>query len=442
VPLVGIALIVAGCMVASCRSRSTSDVGPDGRADAPVPDSVRVDSARDRGSADLPRPRETAADRGRPDIGSIDPQICGGSRTLTPTPVSPYTALPYSTHCSQVTFGGSLDLQYEVHGDLLVYSVYVPNQDRNAFYVDLKTDKEWRIHQGFPSGAGLNGCRLVSTDGQTIGYSCVRDGWQQGDPLYIVNTITRWDPKTLVETDTHCVLGWPTSTTYPVMPAAIGMGPRGIVWELFYKATFFDGTKAPSVEVSAGGKSVGNVHMNGDRIVWSRLGQIEVYDVKAQTTKVLDATKTWQCHPRIDGNKVVWTDFRNSKNGNCLDWYEGDIYVHDLSTGVTSPVTTHAAQQAWPDVGGEWVAWLDYRHNPNPNPGALKPKKDDVYAKNLKTGEVVRVTDGSQLVMSPKVANGYAFFAQLDAQKKLSVFKVDLAARAAASSGSQDAGVD
>jgi beta propeller repeat protein len=140
---------------------------------------------------------------------------------------------------------------------------------------------------------------------------------------------------------------------------------------------------------------------------------------------------SWDTHmsgSRIDGDKVVWVDHRNAPGGMT---YPGnsDIYMHDISTGETVPVTTHPAQQTLPDVWGDWVVWMDWRDNPDPTPGAGY-KESDIYAKNMKTGEVVQVTDLPGLETHPRIDDGRIFFdARSTVDNKVAFFMIDMAAR-------------
>jgi beta propeller repeat protein len=179
-----------------------------------------------------------------------------------------------------------------------------------------------------------------------------------------------------------------------------------------------------------------DTHMSGSRIVWTmptkREGQtvmqIAVYDTKTQTQEVPEPTQSDQYYARIDGDKVVWVDHRNAPGGMT---YPGnsDIYMHDISTGETVPVTTHPAQQTLPDVWGDWVVWMDWRDNPDPTPGAGY-KESDIYAKNMKTGEVVQVTDLPGLETHPRIDDGRIFFdARSTVDNKVAFFMIDMAAR-------------
>jgi len=67
--------------------------------------------------------------------------------------------------------------------------------------------------------------------------------------------------------------------------------------------------------------------------------------------------------PRIDGNIVVWQDYRNG------NW---DIYGYDVTSGTEFQITDDTAHQRYPDISGHTVVWTDYRHGP-----------EEIYAANI-----------------------------------------------------------
>jgi len=119
-------------------------------------------------------------------------------------------------------------------------------------------------------------------------------------------------------------------------------------------------------------------------------------------------------------------DNRNSP-GELWNPGNSDIYVHDLSTGKTAAVTTHPAEQSLPDVYGDWVVWEDWRDNPNPTPGWTGSVTEaDVYARNMKTGKEVRVTNWKGMELRPRIDNKRVFFAA-PAGNNIEYFMIDLA---------------
>ena len=85
--------------------------------------------------------------------------------------------------------------------------------------------------------------------------------------------------------------------------------------------------------------------------------------------------------PKIYGDRIVWTDFRN---GNA------DIYMWDLSTSLETRITDNAEAQGGPDIYGDRIVWTDYRNG-----------FKDIYMKNLSTGVETRITTNTADQMNP-----------------------------------------
>jgi TolB protein len=90
-----------------------------------------------------------------------------------------------------------------------------------------------------------------------------------------------------------------------------------------------------------------------------------------------------QTHPDIYGQKVVWTDERN---GNP------DIYMKDLSTNKTVPITTNPAKQMNPKIYGNIVVWQDYRNG-----------NWDIFMKNLITNKFTSVCNNPSTQINPAI---------------------------------------
>jgi len=75
-----------------------------------------------------------------------------------------------------------------------------------------------------------------------------------------------------------------------------------------------------------------------------------------------------QRYPDIRGSKVVWSDFRNDPERMYHDFQSvannnGDVFGYDLDEGVEIVVTINPAKQLRPAVEGDTVVWLDWRHS-------------------------------------------------------------------------------
>lgn len=111
-------------------------------------------------------------------------------------------------------------------------------------------------------------------------------------------------------------------------------------------------------------------------------------------------------HPRpsVSDGRIVWEDSRGG-------YWESDIYMYDTSTGTVAPVSAEPGKQATPDIDGDWVTWLDNRGG---DYVGGKPTKNDIYAKNIVTGEEIRVTadEGKTIQGSPKISGNRIIYSE------------------------------
>lgn len=89
-----------------------------------------------------------------------------------------------------------------------------------------------------------------------------------------------------------------------------------------------------------------------------------------------------QEQPRVDGDAVVWVDFRNITVHSVSN---SDIYLYDYGTGIESRVTSTTLAQAAPDISGDWIVYTET--NGTVGNSAIK-------AINVSTKEVVNVWVG------------------------------------------------
>ena len=83
-----------------------------------------------------------------------------------------------------------------------------------------------------------------------------------------------------------------------------------------------------------------------------------------------------QDNPRIDGDYVIWEDYRNTD----ADSTNADIYAYYIPTGQVIPVCTAAGFQGNPFLQGTVAVWDDYRNL------SAGPDNSDLYGRNLMTG--------------------------------------------------------
>ncbi len=97
--------------------------------------------------------------------------------------------------------------------------------------------------------------------------------------------------------------------------------------------------------------------MWGNRIVWTdfRNGSWDIYwyDIAKKQQHRLTSGSGSELWPEIYGDRVVWQDSRNGNN---------DIYMYDFKTKVTKRITTNTASQESPCISGNRIAWADQRN--------------------------------------------------------------------------------
>lgn len=408
----GLLSLCLGAAACSCGNKSS--VSPD----------VRVDG----------RPADVGIDRGRadavtPDLGK--PGGCGGERTLSPTLIPPGTATPCGPGCKQVSWGPHPNHNFEIAGDILTYVNL--GVGFSVYFVDLAAGTEHKLHGTWPEP--YDGCELVGTDGKRIVTTCVRE--KHDSPAW-VRSLTVYSPQTRIETDLLCMNR--SLVLDSCSPSFISLNESGISIDTTLgacsagSAYYLPFSKSALTNLAGSTGQVSWVNGQGNKVVWSQRvtgfkgGQIMVYDLDSGKTTQVDPHQGDQWMPRVQGDKIVWVDHRNDPSGDRFNHRNSDIYLHDLSTGLTTPVTTHPALQEWPDVWGDWVVWHDKRANPDGITGGV-----DVYAKNMKTNQELQITSGPRNDGYPRVDRDRIFYvANDDTTNHGAIFMVDIAAFLAA----------
>ncbi|MHC4617620.1 MAG: hypothetical protein ACYTEQ_07685 [Planctomycetota bacterium] len=97
--------------------------------------------------------------------------------------------------------------------------------------------------------------------------------------------------------------------------------------------------------------------VSGNMVVWAEEHASTGYDVYRKdlsddmNPKVVVCQEVGnQWHPQIDGETIVWEDFRNG---------DGDIYGYDLTSQTEFHVYVGSQDQVRPDVSGSWVVWAN-----------------------------------------------------------------------------------
>jgi len=104
--------------------------------------------------------------------------------------------------------------------------------------------------------------------------------------------------------------------------------------------------------------------------------------------------------------KIVWEGYASS------DPWQTDIYEFDQATGAVTAVCTASSQQSEPAVSGDWIVWVDNRGGSFENNG---PTKNDLYARNMASGEERRLTfdEGAVFQQTPVISGNLVVFHEL-----------------------------
>ncbi|MDB5103343.1 MAG: cell surface protein [Fibrobacteres bacterium] len=86
---------------------------------------------------------------------------------------------------------------------------------------------------------------------------------------------------------------------------------------------------------------------------------VTLYDIAAGTSIVPSVTDAHQDNPRLDGDWLVWEDYRNAKT----DTANADIYAYDIKTKETKVLCNKPGYQGKPFLQGTAVVWADYRND-------------------------------------------------------------------------------
>jgi beta propeller repeat protein len=97
-----------------------------------------------------------------------------------------------------------------------------------------------------------------------------------------------------------------------------------------------------------------------------------------------------QVHADISGDVVVWTDYRREPNRQRKEAEPSkysDIYGYNIQTGREFPVCTAPGEQTRPRIDGNIVVWADYRNDPDGQESRGQIDNPDVYGYDLASGK-------------------------------------------------------
>ncbi|PID38594.1 MAG: hypothetical protein CSB49_04775 [Proteobacteria bacterium] len=409
----------------TCGTPGAPDVAP---LDL-VPRDSSVDRGVDRG-VDLPPQLDAAplVDLPARDFPPLPP--CGGSRTLKPTPITPYAGKACGAHCKQITFGKWVEIDYDVRGDLLVYPSLTNGYHLHLLRLD--TLKEVRLRE-YTRPART--CTTAGTDGTHVVYSCLlySEPVTGGHPTMRL-AVSTVDLTTWQETDLYC-----RDVPQAQKPCRAGrMGllgeTIGLSWNpgvcknVVYTLPLAGGTLSQVSSMNASWLS-----MEGQAMVWSGAPSGKVQVVlhmlgSGTAPKAIRPNSLAQFQPRTDGKQVVWIE-----GADCLGPVQKDVFHYDIATKKVTQITNSSSAEFLPDVDGDWIVWEDWRNTPGGDP-AINKANSDIYAYNIKTKKEYQLTNLPARELTPRIDNGRVFFQMLDDKGAENMFMIDLAAFLAARS--------
>jgi beta propeller repeat protein len=134
----------------------------------------------------------------------------------------------------------------------------------------------------------------------------------------------------------------------------------------------------------------------GDRLVCMTQNNppddILAYDLTTMQTFPVTDDDDYQIWPRIHEDRVVWQDFRLGSGEPAGSWEHSAIFTKDLSTGDVRQITDGTAIASYPDVHGDRIVWTDYRHCNDPQ-NVNEFSNVEVYGYNISTQTEFRVTN-------------------------------------------------
>ena len=336
--------------------------------------------------------------------------------------------------------GEEAENRCNVSGNLLVTNVLLEGS-RVVVYVDLSARKAYALGAIAPSlGAANAGCSSAVVDSGCIAYACwanrAADGFTA--ELRIFTPSTRVERR-VWQQPAGAPAGNPSCPGFLKDNVVMTNSSK---CERSCNALFLlplPGGPAKKVFPPPGKEGgIGEGHASHPYIVWTDIShflphvEVAFLDISgnAPAAPVSTAGVGDRYGARIKGSRVAWMDTRNDPQQGYWHRRNLDIYAKDLATGEEWAVCTNAAMQESPDVEGDIVVWTDYRNNDNPYPYPSKfATHSDVYAANVRTRKEWRLTKLPGLASDVRIDGGRVFFRWMTDDKPPQIYMIDLKAR-------------
>ena len=136
-----------------------------------------------------------------------------------------------------------------------------------------------------------------------------------------------------------------------------------------------------------------------------------VYDHRTGQARQATEDAAWQFHPRTDGRTVVFGDSRNGEYVPHGEQTNLDVYRLDVASGEVAQVTTHAANQSFPDVDGDLVVYEDERAGMWLHPEwNRRIVNKDIWLTNVRTGREFQLTFHPHQQYEPRIHGRFVLF--------------------------------
>lgn len=149
----------------------------------------------------------------------------------------------------------------------------------------------------------------------------------------------------------------------------------------------------------------------GNHVVFSKGMDIYHIDIETGEQRNLTDHPRDQWDPQIWNDIVVWVDHRNGPGG-YWETRNSDIYWCRLPECEPQPATMNWAGQDTPAVEGEWIVWCDFRNDVNPlNLDTGYHDNIEIWGKNIRTGDEVQIVSIGKVINNHmKIDNNKVFF--------------------------------
>jgi hypothetical protein len=163
---------------------------------------------------------------------------------------------------------------------------------------------------------------------------------------------------------------------------------------------------------------------SGDRVAFAQNDDVWVWSAATGRVAVSGTPGVAEWDPWLDGDRVVWVSTRNG-SGDRFAPDNPEIYLRDLAAPdagadpeadrVTVDPPDRPAVQTQPALDGDWLVWVDFRNAARPN-GSLEQPGSEIWGYHLPTHRTLRLartvhTDPERVRMAfPRVLGGRLYY--------------------------------